>query len=68
MMKIYGVVEINDDGEFVTLVLKSGSSVLLPTGEHMIVVHTSELESGARRVKDVTVNFHESDCTEVVND
>jgi hypothetical protein len=57
-MKIYGVVEINDNGEFVTLVLDTGSAVHLPVGEHSIVVHTGPLESGAWGIKDVTIDFH----------
>lgn len=42
-MKIFNVVEIFDNGEFVTIVTQTGSAVHLPMeSKHSITIHTKD--------------------------
>ena len=58
MRKVFGVDEIHDNGEFVTLVLQTGSVVHLATGQHSLTVHTEDKPEGGWSPKYVTIDYH----------
>lgn len=57
-MKFNNVVEIYDNGEFVTLVTATGNAIHLPLGVHSIVLHSEETKEAGWSVTHVTVDFH----------
>ncbi len=60
-MKVCNVVEIFDNGEFVTLVTMTGSATHLPEGKHSLVVQKESATDGGSVTKtfDVTVDLFE---------
>jgi hypothetical protein len=57
-MKIVGVEEIFDNGEFVTIVTKNCSIHLPSDGNHSIVLDGGELANGSYGIKSVGIDFY----------
>ncbi|MCK5641799.1 MAG: hypothetical protein KAJ19_13435 [Gammaproteobacteria bacterium] len=58
-MKIHNVVEIHDNGEFITIITKSGSSIHLPPdSEHSITIKAME-DPGDHYTITVTVDLYQ---------
>ena len=54
-MKIYNVVELYDNGEFVSVVTASGSVINLPEGKHYLALE----QENSTRITNVIVDFYE---------
>ncbi len=52
-MKICNVIEIFDNGEFITVTTSTGSNVHLPSGMHSITIHG----------QDISIDMHEGGYT-----
>ena len=58
-MRIHGIVEIFDNGEFVTIVTSTGSAIHLPTeSKHSIVIESDSVDDS--KVAHCTVDLHEA--------